>query len=418
MPDFVVVGGGIGGLVAARALAESGRSVVLVEATDHLGGTVARHTVGGIDLDAGAESFSTRGGIVAGLATALGLGAEIVEPNPAGAWLQSANGKANPLPELSLLGIPGSPLARDVTAIIGLRAGLRAQLEALVPSFYGEKAASLGELVRKRMGTAVLEQLVAPIVRGVHSADPMHLDIDRVAPGLRTALVRTGSLAHAVMDLRSDSARAGSAVAGIRGGINRLVVELEADLERFGVDVRLNQRVTSVEKGHVNVGRERIDGQVVLAAPGVLEPVEGRRVVLATLVVEEPRLDAAPRGSGMLVAAGAPGIRAKALTHSTAKWAWLAERAGGKHVLRLSYDDAGPELAETARRDASTLLGVDLRPEQVVDFARVEWTRPTPLTYSPDGISVVGETAAGTGLAAIAAQSTATTARLLQQPGE
>jgi protoporphyrinogen/coproporphyrinogen III oxidase len=78
--DITVVGGGIAGMVVARRLAMAGRAVTLIEASDHLGGTVARHTVGGIDLDAGAESFATRGGTVAALAAELGLGGDIVTP--------------------------------------------------------------------------------------------------------------------------------------------------------------------------------------------------------------------------------------------------------------------------------------------------------------------------------------------------
>ena len=87
--DFVVVGGGIGGLVLARRLVLGGCSVVVLEASDHLGGTVARHTVGGIELDAGAESFATRGDTVATLARSLHLDDDIVEPNPEGAWLET-----------------------------------------------------------------------------------------------------------------------------------------------------------------------------------------------------------------------------------------------------------------------------------------------------------------------------------------
>ena len=67
--EFTVVGGGIGGLVVARRLAMAGRSVTLLEASHRLGGTVAAHIVGGVDLDAGAESFAVRGGTVAALAS-------------------------------------------------------------------------------------------------------------------------------------------------------------------------------------------------------------------------------------------------------------------------------------------------------------------------------------------------------------
>ena len=56
--NLTVVGGGIAGLVLARRLAMAGRSVTLLEASDRTAGLAARHTVGGIDLDAGAESFA------------------------------------------------------------------------------------------------------------------------------------------------------------------------------------------------------------------------------------------------------------------------------------------------------------------------------------------------------------------------
>jgi oxygen-dependent protoporphyrinogen oxidase len=441
LADFVVVGGGVGGLVLARRLVLGGKTVTLLEASDHLGGTVARHTVGGIDLDAGAESFATRGGTVAKLATSLGLADDIVQPNPEGAWLQPATGRAFRLPENSLLGIPGSPLATDVTPIIGLRAAVRAYSETLLPGTYAAKSRTLGELVRRRMGPAVLDLLVRPIARGVHSTDPDELELDQAAPGLRAALLRTGSLARAVLELRLSSARAGSAVAGIRGGIIRLVDQLEADLKRFGVEVRLNAPVTTAASDHVMVadgtGEERIDGRVVIAAPGLVghsgatdSPVgdstaRGHRVVLATLVVDQPLLDAAPRGTGLLVADGATGIRARALTHATAKWAWLAERAEGKHVLRLSYDGddvedtnadataAGDEFEEVARADAAALLGVPIPASSVLGFARVEWYRPNRLKQPPDGILLVGESIAGTGLASVVARSEALAGTLL-----
>ena len=59
--DAVVVGGGVAGLVAARELAHEGLRTLLLEERDTLGGAVAGHTVAGLRLDAGAESFATRG---------------------------------------------------------------------------------------------------------------------------------------------------------------------------------------------------------------------------------------------------------------------------------------------------------------------------------------------------------------------
>jgi oxygen-dependent protoporphyrinogen oxidase len=297
-----------------------------------------------------------------------------------------------------------------------VRAGWRAYLETLLPGLYGAKSKTLGELVRKRMGSAVLDQLVRPIARGVHSADADELALDQVAPGLRRALESNGSLVRAVLDLRETSARAGSAVAGIRGGIFRLVDALQSDLARFGVDVRLATAASKLEHTRVTVRGEVITGTVVVAAPGLLGDSgdRGSRVILATLVVDQPLLDSAPRGTGVLVAEGAAGIRARALTHSTAKWEWLAEKAGGRHILRLSYADAGDDLADVARRDAEALLGVPIPVSAVEDFARARWYRPNRYTPTPDDIPLVGESIAGTGLASVVARSEALAGSLLQ----
>lgn len=416
----IVVGGGIAGLVAARRLALGGRRVVLLEASERFGGQVSHHEVGGIELDSGAESFAIRGGVVASLAADLGLGGEIVSPRESPAWLHRADGTSLPLPAASVLGIPGVPLSADVIAAVGFPAALRAQLDALLPARVGSRARTLGELVRRRMGSGVLEALVAPVTRGVHSAEPDDLALERANPALRAALLSEGSLARAVRSLR-ERAPAGSQVSGIRGGMSRLVVELLADLERLGVELRPGTRVTSVEAGAVTASSalgadERLHGDVVVAAPGVVgESTAGRRVTLVTLVVDAPELDAAPRGTGVLVSADAPGVQARALTHSTAKWAWLAERAGGRHVLRLSYDVPPESAAETARRDAETLLGV--RIPTPLDSAVVQWTRAAPQRNSAPGLLFAGEAGAGTGLAAVISDALEQAGRLLHGHG-
>lgn len=409
----IVVGGGIAGMVAARRLVLGGRRVILLEASDRLGGQVMRHTVAGIDLDAGAESFATRGGSVARLASAVRLGDDVVAPAALPAWVHRADGTAFALPATSVLGIPAVPLAADVIAAIGLPAALRAQLDVLLPAAVGSSASSIGELVRRRMGTAVLDTLVAPVVRGVHSLSPDEVSVQRANPGLRQALLREGSLSHGVQSLR-DRAPAGSQVAGIRGGVARLVDELTADLDRFGVDVRTGARVVAAEPGAVRVGEDTLRGEVLIAAPGVAAAEEpGREITLVTLVVDAPELADAPRGTGVLVAVGA-GTGARALTHSTAKWPWLAERSGGRHVLRLSYDErvqwSDAVLIEQARSDAATLLG---RPVGTLDGAAiVTWSRAAPRSHAVDGMRFVGE-AGATGLASIVDQADAVAVRPL-----
>ncbi|MFH8249631.1 protoporphyrinogen/coproporphyrinogen oxidase [Microbacterium sp. B2969] len=386
--DVTVVGGGVAGLVAARRLALEGMRVTVLEQSYRLGGQVARQTVAGVDLDAAAESFATRTSAVADLLAELGLAGDIVAPDPASAWLHRADGTAVPLPATGLLGIPGDPLAPDVVRAIGTAGAVRAAQDATLPVEEGRDASSLGELVRHRMGQAVVDGLVAPVVRGVHSTDPDDLPVERAHPRLRAELQERGSLAAAVRALRA-AAPAGSQVAGIRGGMFRLVDALAADCERLGVRIELA------------ASRDPGTSLVVHAAPPAGAP-QGRRVTLVTLVVAAPDLDAAPRGTGMLVAAGAPGVGARALTHLSAKWQWVRDAfPSGTHALRLSYDGEPDGAVARATADAGILLGTPL--DRVLDASLHSWTRgaAAPATSS----HAIGESVAGTGLASVVPQA-------------
>lgn len=480
---IVVVGGGVSGLVVARECARPGFEVTLLEASARVGGSVAPLDLDGITLDAGAESFATRGGHVAALLEELGLGDEIAEPNPAGAWVRNGS-RTVPLPKAGLLGIPSSPLAGDVAAAIGWGGAIRAYLDRLIPVLKIGQERRLGVLVRKRMGSKVLADLVAPVVTGVYSADPDDLDVDVVAPGLNAALTRAGSLSGAVGELRS-AAKAGSAVQGIRGGMWRLPAALADDIVARGGTIRTGAGVVAVEPwtapdeadeaetadGEATPGTEGADAPtdaptavpprwvvhlsdgsaldadaVVVTTPAAaalgllpglsddfaeiagLDWPAASSVELVTLLLTDDRVGAAPRGTGVLVAdAPSSGVGAKAMTHSSAKWAWVAEAAGGgRHVVRLSYGRAGrpadtlaltdSELRERAVADAGALLNIPLTESDVAAFARTPWTNALPYATvgqreriervrdaagNVEGLEVTGSWLTGTGLASV-----------------
>ncbi|MGR2752473.1 protoporphyrinogen oxidase [Agromyces arachidis] len=464
--DVVVVGGGIAGLVAALECARLGLGVTVLERAGRPGGCVGRIDLDGLALDSGAESFATRNGSVAELAERLGLADRIETPDRSGAWLvwgEGATRKAAPLPRTGVLGIPANPLGDDVRAVIGWGGAWRAWSDRIRPILKIGRAERLGPLVRERMGRAVLDRLVTPISAGVYSTDPDDLDVDVVAPGLNEAMTRAGSLSGGVAQLVSER-RAGSAVLGLRGGMHTLVDALVAELARFGAEVRTGASVTALEAREPRPGdadRTRSSWRAVAVTEGddpsgivvdarfaiVATPAHVSRELLAgvapegaldeewpdaasvelvTLVLDAPALDARPRGTGVLVAADAPGVAAKALTHSSAKWAWLAGAAAGRHVVRLSYGRAGAAgpltgldddaVTGLAVRDASALLGVPLDPSQVRASGRSAWRdalsqaavgqrdRVRALEAAIDdrsGLVVTGSWVAGTGLASV-----------------
>lgn len=485
----LVIGGGVSGLVAARELALAGHETTVLEATDRWGGCVGSHVVAGLTLDSGAESFATRSSAVADLAGELGLAGSITAPLPGGAWVLLPAGPRE-LPRTGVLGIPANPWDSEVRRTLGVAGAVRATLDRFLPRSVGTQGdvTSVARLVRTRMGARVLERLVDPVVGGVHSADPALLDVDMVAPGLRTGLREHGSLAAAVAQMRrpgdgnssssgtadssgasgtsgasklSGADKAGSAVAGLRGGMHTLVAALTADLGTLGVALVPGSKVTSVRRdgdgawtvaaGSADYRADHLvmalDGPaaVGLLAPAVpalaeLRPAPGPDVRLVTLVVEKPALDSRPRGTGILVAPGAGGVQAKALTHATGKWQWLKDQAGpGHHVLRLSYGrrDGAPEtgvadagtgagpgadqkLFTTALRDASTLLDVPIVESDVRGWDVVRWPGALPfaavghrqrvaevrrICSEAGAVTVVGGWVAGNGLAAVVADT-------------
>lgn len=453
-----VVGGGVAGLVAALDFAKLGFRVTVLEASAQPGGVLRGAEVAGLSVDVGAESYATRGGTVRALIDELGIGDEVVTPAAGGAWVAGLpGGRAAPLPRGGVLGIPENPFDPSVRRIIGWSGAWRAYLDRLRPPLTIGHDRSLGHLVRSRMGEAVLDRLVAPVTSGVYSARPDDIDVDLAAPGLNAALTRAGSLSGAVSDLRGRStATPGSAVAGLRGGMTRLVHALVTRLEELGVDVRTDAAVTALERDDARWSvqldaEERLEADLVVVAttedearrllvPVVptLEPMTTAPPVveIITVVVHEPGLDIPPRGTGVLTAPGSH--RAKALTHASAKWEWIADAAGpGVHVVRVSFgaqgeDPATAQLTDDAAAalaldEASALLGVRLDPASVRGSHRARWVQSQPASVigraehtaaargairAVPGLGAVGAWLSGTGLAQVVPDAREETDRL------
>ncbi|SPT54308.1 Protoporphyrinogen oxidase [Actinomyces bovis] len=409
--DAVVVGGGIAGLAAAWELVQQGLKPLLVEARGYTGGLVASGAVAGVPMDLGAEGFVLRGTAVSEIAQAGGL--QITAPAGGGACLYLPPLGAGPwalhrFPADAFLGIPASPMAADVVSVIGQAAACHAATDGELGGLVGtcpQDPADLASFIRARMGEAVLDRLVRPIVAGIHTADPADLAADTVAPGLRSATRRLGSLQAAVSELLAQRrARTGGRSVDVTtvGGLSRLTQSMREAIEAAGGQLRTRTgaqqlRRLSRDSASLTDGVGGLDAhparwelvftptgpgatpsaepvptgaaqlvhtplvvlacsagaaQRLLAGAGVeaaLSVPEGSPIARFILVAHAPELDSAPVGSGLLVAPvpqGTAPVAAKALSHLSVKWPWVGaelRRLHGPHThaLRLSYGRPG-----------------------------------------------------------------------------
>ncbi|WP_062071627.1 protoporphyrinogen/coproporphyrinogen oxidase [Demequina sediminicola] len=424
---WIVIGAGPAGLLAACRLADEGHSVTVLEAESELGGRVSKVRVDGIDIDAGAESFATRGGHVEKLIDDIGLTDKLVAPAGGPAWIVGPD-RSYPMPAAGWLGIPTKSLSRDVRKALGWSGALRAAVERWMPVEEVAPDDHLGEVARRRLGDIATDRLLAPVVSGIFSRPIDELRIDAAAAGFAAEISELG-LTRAAAKRRA-LAPAGASVMGLEGGMFTLTDVLAERARARGVTIYTDAPVYSLTRSEDSTpgGRPSNDvpgwdmvtesnhwhaDEVVMAASRPvaaslvpqLERAPDRQVGLVTLSLDAPELDSHPRGSGVLAVEGV--THAKALTHASAKWNWVAQAAPSRHIIRLSYNvESAQDLSDYALADASRLLGVPLKDQQVRDLVQVTWHDAAP-TRAGDrepapGLHLVGSAAGFSGLAAIA----------------
>ncbi|MHB1640593.1 MAG: protoporphyrinogen oxidase [Candidatus Dormibacteria bacterium] len=379
---FAIVGGGVSGLAAARALLalgdERGREVEvsLFEASSSVGGRIASDTIAGVAVDLGAESLLAREESVWDLLSSLGLDRQALVPGTTSASLWNGR-RMVPIPLGSALGVPPKPWSFQVLRALGISGAVRASLEPWVGHAKPDPDGPLGPFLNQRFGTAVFARLVDPLVGGVYAGSAAQLSIGAVAPQLLRALELDPSLLRGLRRQAAPrparSAPSRPTFVSFPDGLGSLVEALRKGLPAGAV--HLDAPVLEVLPAPLSSGiRLRLDGRadvdcdgVVLAipAPEAAELVAGtsrelgdelRRqewasVATVSLVYPESAFSAPLLGSGFLVPRSLR-RRVTACTFMDRKWPHLSRP--GQVLLRASVGSAGDDSILT--RDDTTVI--------------------------------------------------------------
>ena len=352
---LLVVGGGITGLSAAWEAVRGGdgrdpAEVLLVEASDRLGGKLHTEVADDLLIEHGPDSFVSYRPAALQLADEVGLADDVIGTSGSRIVFLRSRGRLRPLPSGMGMVLPTRLGPFVTTGILSPLDKLRAGFDLVLPRQLRDgQDVAIGAFLRARLGSGIVRRFADPMMGGIYGASVDELSLDAVLPSLRTDERTHRSLMLAAL-AQGRKARAagrgpGSPFRTLRGGLGSLVDAVAGRLTEAGADLRLQTSVAEL--------RPQPDGstQAVLG-DGSVETVDA--VVLAGGVASSATLLAGPAPGAAEALAGVP------LATST--------------VVTLAY----PSAAFATPVDSHGWLEADPAPISGVTVSSAKWAGRAP----------------------------------------
>lgn len=400
-PHLVVMGGGITGLCAALSWCDQAKisaspiAVTICESTDRWGGRIDTLYWEGCVLERGPDSFLARKKPIVDITNRLGMEAEWVAQRPTARQTWFAHqGKLVAFPHGVTLGIPLHWDGLKHSPLVSNWGKMRAFLEPWWPQGADASEESLGRFLRRRFGHAYVEAIVDPLLSGIYAGRIDDLSIQATFPQFREALLRHKSVRRGMKAMQKDTTIPrlplpahvqDSVFLSYRHGLRSLVERLTATLHAYGVQLRLQTKVTRIARHatgrwavHTAEGAPLQADAVIVTTPApvmakalagyvpsVWETMPYASVAQVLLVYPKTSVSIPLNGAGFIVPRKEKRL-ITACTWTSSKWAhtatdaWVVLRCyvGRIDDVRwMHMDDA--TLVSAVQQDIVALMGID-----------------------------------------------------------
>lgn len=394
MRTVVVIGGGITGLSTAYYLQQSIENnnldikLILIEASDRLGGKIRTLHHEDFIMESGADSIVTRKTNVAPLIKELGIQDEVVY-NATGISYIYTEGKLKQIPKDAVFGIPLSVESLATTELVSAEGKVEALKDLYTPNLTFTKNDSVGDFLEAFLGKEFVEKQISPVLSGVYSGNLSELTIASTLPYLIDYKNEYGSIIQGLSANRAKFQGNGDKkFMSFKGGVSTLIDAMEEHLTDTEIikGVRAEQIEKCENQYRITLANGRVvDADIVVlgtmhsTAQALLQDEElnedfnqlfNSSLISVYLGFDIPDSELPADGTGFITA-NSDDVLCNACTWTSRKW----EHTSGQQrlLVRLFYKSSGThyesliklseeELLKVALKDIKSSLGITGQP--------------------------------------------------------
>lgn len=284
--NVVIIGGGITGLATAYYLQKHQKTsdipfkITLIDAGENLGGKIMTEKVDGFTIEGGPDCFLRQKPWASELAEELGIKDQLIGTNDdKRKTFVLVKGKLTPLPDGVMLIIPTKIMPFALSPLISWPGKIRMGMDLFIPPFKGQDDESVGDFIRRRLGTEALYKIAEPLMSGIHVSDPEKQSLLATFPRFRNIEQKHGSLIRGMLAQKrvahpnpNNNSKLNSLFISLKNGVSQLIIALEVSLKDSRIiKTTMVNKISPAADGRyllgLNNGDEFLADAVVLAIP-------------------------------------------------------------------------------------------------------------------------------------------------------